>query len=290
MINAETRLVGLMGWPVAHSVSPAMHNAAFAALGLNWAYVPLPVPPARVEDAVRGLRGLGFAGANVTVPHKQAVIKHLDELSPEAKAIGAVNTIVVREGQLVGYNTDAEGFMRALREAGYDPEGRRAVVLGAGGAARAVVYALAHAGARVVVLNRTPGRAQRLVRTLKPHLPPEVPVAAAALTAADLSPHLAKGHLLVNATSVGMAPHVLRSPLPGGTTIPKGLTVCDLVYNPAETTLLRQAREVGAAVISGLGMLVHQGALAFELWTGVQPPVDVMRQAAAAALRGESHA
>lgn len=284
VINAETRLVGLLGWPVAHSVSPAMHNAAFAALGLNWLYLPLPVPGERLEDATRGLRGLGFAGANVTVPHKQAVTKYLDELSPEARAIGAVNTIVVREGRLIGYNTDAEGFLQALRQAGYEPAGRRAVVLGAGGAARAVVYALAYAGARVVVLNRTPSRAQHLVRSLQPHLPPDVPVAASPLTAADLSAHLGEGQLLVNATSVGMAPYVLRTPLPGGVVIPKGLTVYDLVYNPAETTLLRQAREAGAQAIGGLGMLVHQGAEAFRLWTGVEPPVEVMRRAAEDAL------
>jgi shikimate dehydrogenase len=279
-LTAKTRLVGLIGWPVEHSLSPAMHNAAFAAFGLDWAYVPLPVHPRRVGEAVLGLRALSFAGANVTVPHKQAVIAHLDEVSPDAQTIGAVNTVVVTEdGKLTGHNTDAAGFLRALNEAGFDPASQRCIVLGAGGSARAVVYALATAGARVVVLNRTVARAQTLVRSLLPHLPAGALLASAPLTANDLSAHLDQARLLVNCTSAGMAPHVLRSPLPGGVILPWDMLVYDLVYNPVETLLLKQARSAGARPVGGLGMLVHQGAESFRLWTGREPPIDVMRQA-----------
>ena len=181
-INGQTKLVGLIGYPVEHSLSPVMHNSAFAALNLNWCYVPLPVPPERLGEAVAGLRALGFAGANVTVPHKEAVMACLDRIAPGARAIGAVNTIAIREGELIGYNTDWQGFLTALNEGGFDPEGKRVVVLGAGGAARAVVYALAQAGAQVTILNRTPLRAQALVRGFSPLLP------SASLTSLPLNP------------------------------------------------------------------------------------------------------
>ena len=157
------RMTGLVGWPVEHSVSPAMHNAAYAAVGLDWCYLPFPVPPERLAEAIARVRALGMAGVNVTVPHKQAVLSLMDELSPAAAAIGAVNTVIVADGRLVGHNTDAAGFLRALREAGCEPTGLPTLVLGAGGAARAVVYALLGVGADVTVLNRTPQRAEALV-------------------------------------------------------------------------------------------------------------------------------
>jgi shikimate dehydrogenase len=279
-LTAKTRLVGLIGWPVEHSLSPVMHNAAFNALGLDWAYVPLPVQPKRIGEAVLGLRALGFAGANVTVPHKQAVIDHLADVSPEAQVVGAVNTIVINEdGKLTGHNTDITGFLKALTEVNFNPAGQRCIVLGAGGSARAIAYALAVAGARVVVLNRTVERAQILVRTLLPNLPHGTLLASAPLTANDLSAHLDQARLLVNCTSAGMAPHILRSPLPGGVALPWDIVIFDLVYNPVETLLLKQARSAGAKPLSGLGMLVHQGAESFQLWTGREPPLDVMRRA-----------
>ena len=287
-MDGTTRLVGIIGWPVAHSLSPAMHNAAFAALGLNWAYVPLPVPPGAVEDALRGLKALGFAGANVTIPHKEAVIPYLDEVTPAARAMGAVNTLLVRRedgtARLVGDNTDAIGFLEDLRAAGFDPAGRRCLVLGAGGGARAVVYALAQAGAQVTLHNRTPRRAQALVQALTPHLPG---VSLTALPAGtrltDLD--LAAFDLLVNTTPVGMWPHPEASPWPEEAPLPPPLPVYDLVYRPAETRLLRQARRAGARAIGGLGMLLRQGAAAFILWTGEPAPLDVMRTALEAALR-----
>ena len=277
-INGQTKLVGLIGYPVEHSLSPAMHNSAFAALSLNWCYVPLPVLPERLGEAVAGLQALSFVGANVTVPHKEAVMSYLDEVAPEAQAIGAVNTIVVREG-LIGYNTDWQGFLTALSEGGFSPQGKRAVVLGAGGAARAVVYALAQAGAQVTVLNRTPARAQALIQDFSPLFPP-LSLLSFPLTLRTLEEQTAEAHLLVNTTSIGAWPKVDKSIWPEELSFPVHLTVFDLVYNPRQTKLLRQARAAGAKVIGGLGMLVHQGAAAFELWAGEKAPVETMYEAA----------
>jgi shikimate dehydrogenase len=271
--------VGLIGWPVNHSRSPAMHNAAFRALGMNWEYLLLPVHPDHVTEAVRGLRGLGFAGANVTVPHKQAVMAALDEVSLEAQAIGAVNTIVVRDGKLEGHNTDALGFLRALREAGFEPRGSRAVVLGAGGASRAVLYALLSAKAEVMLVNRTAATAHSLAAFFGQLFHTEIAVLGTSHKVA-LQRAIDEANLLVNATSVGMSPNVTEGPLPDGVALHSALTVYDLVYNPLETRLLTQARATGARPCEGIGMLVHQGAAAFTLWTGHPAPIDVMREAA----------
>ncbi len=269
MIDGHTKLVGLIGWPVEHSLSPAMHNAAFDALGLNWRYVPLPVPPGQVEAAVRGLAALGFWGANVTVPHKQAVIPALDEIAPDTVEFGAVNTIVVGRGEngatvLRGHNTDVQGFTGELRQSGFEPEGKRAVVVGAGGAARAIVFGLLRAGVEeIAVLNRTLERAQALVSSLGS----EEVLRALHLTQEALIESARIADLLVNATTVGMWPHGYDSVWPDGVPVPSRLTVFDLVYNPLGTQLLRQARESGARAIGGLGMLIRQGALAFDMWT-----------------------
>lgn len=282
-MDASTRLVGLIGWPVSHSVSPAMHNAAFAALGLNWAYLPLPVPPARVGDAVLGLRALGLCGANVTVPHKQAVISYMDALSPAAQAIGAVNTISVEpDGALVGDNTDARGFAADLRSHGVEMAGKRVAVLGAGGAARAIVYAAADAGAEaILILNRTVERAAALAAGLQP-LFPATPILASAWDAGLPAAGLAS--LVVNCTTLGMNPAPDGLPWEPALPFRPGQAVYDLVYNPQRTRLLAQAEAGGAIAIGGLGMLVWQGALAFARWTGCAPPVEVMRAAADAAL------
>jgi len=283
VISGRTTLVGVIGYPVEHSLSPIMHNAAFAALGLDWAYVPLPVYPDHLGEAVRGLRALGFAGANVTVPHKQAVMMHLDDLSYTAQVIGAVNTIVVQDGTLYGENTDAAGFLAALAEAGFDAAGAYAAVLGAGGAARAVVHALAQAGARQVqIFNRHLGRAYQLCRDME-KFHPDVRFEAAPLQ--EVRTIGEDVDLLVNTTSLGMWPDTERSPWAPDWPFPAHLTVCDLVYNPAETMLLSQARAAGAETVSGLGMLVFQGAAAFELWTGRPAPRAVMRAALRQALR-----
>ncbi len=282
-IDGHTQLVGLVGWPVEHTMSPAMHNAAFAAQELNWRYVPLPVPPQQVEAAMRGLVALGFRGANVTVPHKQTVLPALDTVAPEAQTLGAVNTIVVESGTddkaaLSGHNTDAAGFIGALRDGGFDPRGTSVVVLGAGGAARAVVFGLREArAAQIMVLNRTLERAQTLVSNLG-HGSPTV-LRAEPLGKEALIEAARAADLLVNATPVGMWPRANDSVWPEEVPLPAHLTVFDLVYNPLETKLLRQARRSGAQGLDGLGMLVRQGAVAFEMWTGEEAPVDVMRTA-----------
>jgi shikimate dehydrogenase len=281
-IGGGTTLVGVIGWPVEHSLSPTMHNAAFAALGMDWVYVPLAVYPDHLAEAVRGLRALGFAGANVTVPHKQAALTHLEEVSHAAQVIGAVNTIVVRDGSLYGDNTDAAGFIAALQEAGFHPAGSYCAVLGAGGAARAVVYALAEAGAlQVGIYNRSFAHARRLCQDMAKFYP-HVRFEPASLS--DVSTIGEDTDLLVNATSVGMWPHTEVSPWPPELPVPGHLSVCDLVYNPQETFFLTQARAVGAETIEGLGMLVYQGAAAFQMWTGCAVPVEIMRAACIAAL------
>jgi shikimate dehydrogenase len=285
MIDGHTKLVGLMAWPIGHTLSPAMHNAAFDALKLNWRYVPLPVHPEQVEAAVRGLVALGFRGCNVTVPHKQAVIPFLDTVAPDAAAFGAVNTIVVERDEegtvaIKGDNTDYQGFVGSLRSAGFDPEGKRAVVVGAGGGARAVVFGLLRAGAEQVrVSDLVPEQIQALVTELADARLQTLPAATEALVEATRA-----ADLLVNATPVGMSPQVDASIWPDGVPVPPHLTVFDLVYNPLETKLLKQVERAGARAIAGLDMLVRQGALSFEMWTGVAPPTDVMRAACEAGL------
>ena len=295
-IDGHTQLVGLIGWPVEHSLSPAMHNAAFDALGLNWRYVPLPVVPGQVEVAVRGLAALGFRGANVTVPHKQAVMPVLGPVGPSARQLGAVNTLLIgrRAGEAAvigGFNTDSQGFVGALRQGRFEPEdGGNAVVVGAGGAARAVVFGLLWSGSgHITVLNRTLERARALVSDLGSH-----PGFSARLCALPLAPETLvesarAADLLVNATTIGMWPHVGGSIWPDGVPIPAHLTVFDLIYNPLETRLLRQARQSGARAIDGLGMLVRQGALAFDMWTNqgleVSEIAALMRAACEQALR-----
>lgn len=275
-----TGLVGVFGWPVGHSISPAMHNAALRALGLDWVYLPLAVEPVRLQEAVLGLRALGFMGANVTIPHKVAIAAFMDELSAEAQAVGAVNTVIVREGRFLGHNTDAVGFLGDLAAAGYSPAGRTAAVLGAGGAARSVVYALARAGAPVRVWNRSAEHARRLLVDLDPHVPSGLMSMAESVADA-----LDSADLVVNATSVGMKGGPPGSPLPEGVRLRAGMTAYDLVYTPQATPFLRQARAAGAQAIGGLGMLVRQGAEAFTIWTGLEAPVAVMERAARRALR-----
>ncbi len=286
-VTGETQLVGVIGWPVAHSLSPAMHNAVLRTLGLNWIYVPLPVGPGRVDDAIRGLSALGFRGVNVTVPHKRAVMASLDQIAPEAAAVGAVNTIVVtrdgcpegcRQGasMLRGYNTDVSGFLGSLRAGGFEPAPAHcAVVLGAGGAARAVVYALlTTAVGAVIVLNRSPERAEGLVADLQASGATTDRVRTMRLAPHTLPDVVQGADLLVNATTVGMWPRSDASIWPDDLSLPSRLTVCDLVYNPLETRLLAQARRCGAKTIDGLGMLSRQGALSLALWLGESLDVD----------------
>jgi shikimate dehydrogenase len=261
-----------------------MHNAAARALALDMVYVPLPVPPPRLADAVRGLSALGFAGANVTVPHKEAVLPLLDDVAAAARAVGAVNTITVnrdakgRETSLNGDNTDVGGFMGDLEAHGVPVSGRDCLVLGAGGAARAVVYGLARGGATVQVCARRRQQAVDLVTALQPHLGGQRPGAHAWETLPTLSAQLA-APLIVNTTPVGMHGGANASPWPSEIPLPAGAFVYDLIYNPRETALMRQARAAGCATANGLGMLLRQGALSFAIWTGQEPALDVMAAA-----------
>jgi shikimate dehydrogenase len=256
-----------------------MQNAALAALGEDAIYTAFDVPPARLAEALAGLGALGVRGANLTIPHKEAALALLDEVSPEAALVGAVNTVSFADGRRVGDNTDGRGFLRALRAAGFDLRpGCPAVVLGAGGSARAVAAALAAEGARLVLANRTPERAGALAALLNERFGAGT-AQAVALERAALADALAGAALLVNTTSVGMAPHADAPLLVSPETLRPGLFVYDLVYNPAETRLLAAARARGCGTANGLGMLAHQGALALEFWLGRPAPVAVMEAA-----------
>jgi shikimate dehydrogenase len=279
--------IGLIGDPVAHSASPRMQGAAFAAVGLDWQYelweTPLHELPARVQ-MIRECDDIG--GANVTIPHKQNVIPLLDVISPHASAIGAVNTIVKAHTsgagvpRLVGDNTDWLGFLADLRHHGVQPESvGRALVLGAGGSARGICYALAQSGARVCVLNRDPSRAEQLVAALRQHFDGGL-LLSGALTAKAVGAQDEVG-LIVNCTSAGMSPNADTTPWPEGVAFPAGAIFYDLVYKPRQTRLMRQASDSGLRVIGGIGMLAMQGAAAFEFWTGIPEAAvaDVMRRA-----------
>jgi shikimate dehydrogenase len=276
-VGGGTHVVGIIGWPVAHSLSPVIHNAAFAAAGLDWTYVPLPVRPESLRSALIGLVPLGFAGANVTMPHKTEAAELIQRLSEDATLLRAVNTIAVRGGELEGHNTDVAGFDRFLRrDAGFDPAGRLALVYGAGGAARACALALARAGIeRLTVAARDEARAAPLVKMVEAL---EVPVAV--VRPGDTGELVAD--LVVNATPIGGldADQVLPS-LPH---LGPDVLVIDLLYDPPSTDLQRRAREAGGTAFGGLGHLLEQAALSFELWTGTPPPLEVMSAAALAAL------
>ncbi len=279
-----TRLAGIFGYPLGHSISPRFQQAAFDHCALDVSYKAWPVTTDRLEPEVRKLRDDGYLGANVTVPHKERVRPYLDGLEPLAKALGAVNTIVKEDGRLVGYNTDARGLMEALRKDGAcDPKGLSVLVLGAGGAARAAVFALVGAGVvSLTVANRTLARAELLASEFEAAgadveaVPMEEPALAAVCKEADL---------IVNATSMGMRHGTAdrETPLKASAIRAQSL-VYDLVYNPAETPLLVEAKAAGAKTLGGLPMLVYQGAASFELWTGSPAPIDVMFEAARRAL------
>jgi shikimate dehydrogenase len=268
-LTGATRLAAVIGAPVRHSLSPAIHNAAFAATGLDWVYVALEVAPGDCARALDGMRALGLGGLSVTTPHKDDVAALVDEASPAVAALGAANCVVpLPDGRLRGENTDGDGFVASLADAGWDPAGRRCCVLGAGGAARSIVLALARAGAgEVVVINRTPAKGQAAAA-----------LAGAAGRVGDASEAVAEAELVVNATTLGMGSDG-RLPLDPRLLRP-GQVVADIVVHPVVTPLLAAARERGCTTVDGIGMLVHQAAIAFRAWTGVEPPVAAMAAAA----------
>jgi len=275
-VNGKTRVCAIIGDPVEHSLSPMMHNAAFKKLGLNLVYVAFTVTPTKLKTALLGAKSLGLRGLNVTMPHKNAVISHLDAVDSTAKYIGAVNTVLNNQGKLIGYNTDGRGAMIALQENGVYPAEKKMVLLGAGGAAKAIAYQAAQDVEELVILNRTPEKAKKLAEALKSF---GAKVKGGTLSSEVLKQELPTTDILVNATSAGMHPDVDSSPVPSDL-LHSNLSVMDIIYNPLATRLLKEAKSVGAKVVSGIEMLLYQGAVAFEIWTNCPAPVEVMREAA----------
>jgi shikimate dehydrogenase len=271
--------VGIVGFPIEHSLSPAMHNAAFKALGMDeeWLYDAMAIPPDIADYAVNEPRRHGYIGLNVTIPFKQNALQWglADE---KARAIGAVNTLDFRDDTAT--NTDVDGFMDDLKAHDVAIEGQKVIILGAGGAARAAVYGLWQNGAEIIVVNRTLERAQDMLQQLRTSAGIQ-DIKALSLEEAARSDI----NLIVNATSAGMFPKIDNSPWNEDVPFPENVTVYDMVYTPAQTKLMRQAESVGGRAISGLGMLVRQGAVAFKLWTGVEPPIDVMMETVREALK-----
>ncbi len=273
MINGATKLIGLLGWPVEHSLSPAMHNAAFAYSGFNCVYLPLPVEPGQIGKAMEGLRTLHFLGANVTIPHKEAVMEYLDEIHPDAQKVGAVNTIVAREGKLIGYNTDIGGFIAALSRHKVDPFGKKAIIFGAGGAAKGIVHALIQAGCENIVVGARDGDK---AGTFAKFFRDDIFIKSYQWD----DPLFRRAHwdvdILVNTTPVGMDNIKDKSLPTAWTDVPLSAFAADIVYNPPITAFLRQARLRGCRGMNGLAMLVEQGALSFELWLGEAPHREIM--------------
>jgi shikimate dehydrogenase len=272
-INGKTRVTGLFGYPVEHTLSPAMHNAAFDHLGLNFRYLPFLVHPDSLESAVGAVKALGLAGVNVTVPHKEKVISFLDDVDREALFIGAVNTIVNSGDRLTGYNTDGRGFMRSLAERDINVEDKRILVAGAGGASRAVSYYLSEKAGGLFIFDTDRPKLQKLVE--------ELSAIRTNVSSIDGTTDLSGFDILVNATPLGLKK---GDPPPFDVSgLPSGCVVCDLIYK--KTALLQSAEKRGCRTVDGLGMLLWQGILAFELWTGVEPPADIMRTALMKAMK-----
>ncbi len=285
-VSGKTIVCGVIGDPIEHTMSPVMHNAAFKKLGIDYLYVPFRVRKEELEKAIAGMRALNIRGLNVTIPHKVEVISFLDKVDPLVEKIGAVNTIVNDDGVLTGYNTDATGFLQALLERGVEPKGKNTVILGAGGVSRAISFILAERGAHLVILNRQLELdwAEELAQRISQIFNKEIK--ALVLNEGNLAEVLERAEVLVNATSVGMSPNIDETPVPARL-LKSGLTIFDSVYNPVKTRLLREAEAAGVKAIGGLDMLVWQGALAFEKWTGQKAPLELMRGEAIKALKHE---
>jgi shikimate dehydrogenase len=272
-----SELTGVFGYPVAENPTIVMQEAAFEARGLNWRYLNLEVRAADLADAVRGMRAMNFKGINLTIPHKVAVLPYLDEIASDAALIGAVNTVRREDNRLIGENTDGKGFLRSLQQdAGVDPTGKTVVILGAGGAARAISVELALAGAeKITIVNRSSGRGQELVDHLNASTTAEALFAPWEGEIA-VPPQT---DIVINATSIGLYPHIDECPALDYDSINAAMLVCDVIPNPPHTPFLSEAEARGARTLDGLGMLVYQGAIGFTMWTGVEAPVKAMHQA-----------
>ncbi len=278
IISTKTKLIGLLGYPLGHSLSPLMHSAAFESLGLDKIYIPIEVSPENLETVVKGMAKMNFEGFNVTIPHKIEIMKYLDEVDEYAKCIGAVNTVAVNEGSLKGYNTDGMGFLKSFEEStGTKIDGKNVFILGSGGASRAISMTLAMNNAnKIYICNRTYEKAVSLTEDITKQSGANC--LAVKHEYEEMKEAITDCHVLINTTSVGMSPYIDSSPLDRELLCPS-LTVCDAVYNPRKTKLLKEAEEIGCKTVEGLKMLVYQGALAFEIWTGIKPPAELMFKA-----------
>ena len=284
--TGKTKNLGLIGYPVEHSLSPVIQNPAIEAAGLDYAYIAMPVEKTRLGEAVGGLKSLGFKGFNITIPHKIGIMEFLDEVDENAKMIGAVNTVVIKDGKLYGHNTDATGFVTALEKKGFVIKGKKATLLGAGGAARAVIWGLIKSGIQSIDIGvRNVAKVEPLAEAFRQYVPItvsdwETPAFQKGLAAADL---------LVNTTPLGMLPHTDAMPLVDWDYIRKDTFVYDIIYVPQRTKFLQQAQDRGNPTLNGEGMLVEQGAAAFKLWTGHEADIGLMTEALRRHL-GSSHA
>ena len=279
--NYKAELVGVFGHPVAENPTIVMIEAAFQEMNLNWRYLTIEVYPEDLADAFKGLRAMNMQGINLTIPHKVEVLKYLDDIAEDAQLMGAVNTVRREGNKLIGENTDGKGFLRSLRDdAGIDPAGKRVVVLGAGGAARAMTVELALAGAaRITVVNRSTERGQNLVNLLNE----KTPVVAEFVEWNSTYAIPEDTDVVANATSIGLFPNINDKPEIDYNTIMPNMVVCDVIPNPPHTPFLKEAEARGAKTLDGLGMLVYQGAIGFKMWTGLDAPVEVMHRALAEA-------
>lgn len=276
MFDVNTELLGVIGYPLGHSLSPLLHNHAIKELGLNMVYLGFAIKPELLKEGVQGFRALNIKGINVTIPYKEKVIPFLDEVDSLASKVGAVNTIVNKQGDLKGYNTDVIGVQRLIEDDGnFKIKGKKALVLGAGGASRAVGISLCQNGIKeIYVLNRTETKAEKLLNNWQ-RLYPEIKMESGVLS---LYPSiLAKVDIVIDTTPIGMAPDIEAEPIIDAKSFHSNLLVVDLVYNPTETTILKAARQAGAQVLNGMGMLLYQGIEAFRLWTGIEPEVQSWR-------------
>ena len=276
MLNYKAELIGVFGHPVAENPTVVMHEAAFAEMGMNWRYLTIEVFPADLENAIRGIRAFNMKGINLTIPHKVTVLKYLDEIKPDAALMGAVNTVINVNNQLIGENTDGKGFMYSLtHDAEFDPSGKNVVILGAGGAARAISVELALAGAKTIsIVNRHDDRGKILARliTTKTSAKAQFMKWESGYKIPSVT------DILINATSIGLFPDINEKPDISYDSIKDNMIVCDVIPSPT-TPFLRESHKRGAKILDGLGMLVYQGAIGFKLWTGKDAPVNIMYKA-----------
>lgn len=275
MITLNTKLIGLLGYPLTFSFSPQMHNTTFKGMGLDYFYLPIEVGKENLEDVLKGIRHMNFAGCNVTKPNKVRVIRYLDEVDELAGKIGAVNTVKIVDGKLIGYNTDGEGYVASLKDQlNFTPDGKKFTILGAGGAGRAIAFTLANYGAEHInIIDNIMDCSQKVATEINAN----INNCAEHITLSDdnIKKCIDKSDVIINATGIGMIPHTDRTPF-SKDLLNSNIIVSDITYNPLKTKFLQEAEEVGCRIHNGVGMLIHQGAKAFELWTGIDAPVKEM--------------